>query len=102
MSWKHYSDHGNEIDNFPEGSVNSWENDYYQPSFAVHTSTPSKKKMSAMEHDEYDEDNKEEASIEYRGLAMEEAGVLRRSHETGGGTSTDRDIRISIDTHHGI
>ena len=95
------SDHATEIDNFPKGSVNSWENDYYQPSFAVHTSTPSKRKMSAMEHDEYDEDSKEEASIEYRGLAMEEAGVLRRSHETGGGTSTDRDIRISIDTHHG-
>ncbi|KAF3509399.1 hypothetical protein F2Q69_00005713 [Brassica cretica] len=71
------NDHATEIDNFPEGSVNSWENDYYQPSFAVHTSTPSKRKMSAMEHDEYDEDNKEEASIEYRGLAMEEAGVLR-------------------------
>ncbi|KAH0868208.1 hypothetical protein HID58_075230, partial [Brassica napus] len=33
--------------------------------------------MSAMEPDEYDEDYKEEATIEYRGLAMEEAEVLR-------------------------
>ncbi|KAF3567106.1 hypothetical protein DY000_02014712 [Brassica cretica] len=31
------------------------------------------RKMSAMETDEYDEDYKEEATIEYRGLAMEES-----------------------------
>ncbi|KAF2574890.1 hypothetical protein F2Q70_00003032 [Brassica cretica] len=41
--------------------------------FAVHTAIPSKRKMSAMETDEYDEDYKEEATIEYRGLAMEES-----------------------------
>ena len=42
------SDPANEIDDFPEGSINSWENDYYQPSFVVNTATPSKRKMSTM------------------------------------------------------
>ncbi|KAF3545559.1 hypothetical protein DY000_02007760 [Brassica cretica] len=92
------SDYAIEIDYFPEGSIESWENDYYQPSFAVHTSTPSKRKMSALEHDE---DYKEEATIEYLGLAIEEEGVLRRSHETEGKKSIDGDIKISIDTHQG-
>ena len=45
----------NEIDDFPEGSINSWENDYYQPSFAIKTATPSKRKISAMEPVEYDD-----------------------------------------------
>ncbi|KAF2545386.1 hypothetical protein F2Q70_00021633 [Brassica cretica] len=49
------NDHANEINDFLEGSINSWENDYYQPCFAVNTATPSKMKMSAMEHDEYDD-----------------------------------------------
>ncbi|KAF2612663.1 hypothetical protein F2Q70_00012029 [Brassica cretica] len=62
------------------------------------TSTPSKRKMSALEHDE---DYKEEATIEYLGLAIEEEGVLRRSHETEGKKSIDGDIKISIDTHQG-
>ena len=66
------SEHANEIDNFPEGSINSRENDYYQLSFPVHTAIPSKRKMSAMETDKYD-DYKEEALIEFCGLAMEEA-----------------------------
>ena len=66
------SDHANEINDFPERSINSWENDYYQPSFAVHTSTPSKSKMSAMEPDESDEDYKEEATIEYCGFITRE------------------------------
>ena len=63
----------NEIDDFPKGYINSWENDYYQPSFVIQTATPSKKKISAMELDEYDEDYREEEIIEYSGLAMEEA-----------------------------
>ena len=32
----------NEIGDFPEGSINSWANDYYQPSYAIQTATPSK------------------------------------------------------------
>lgn len=72
------------IENFPKGSINSWENDYYQPSFAIQTATPSKRKISEREHDEYDEDYKEEEAIEYHGLPMEKAGVLRISHETRG------------------
>ena len=95
------SDHENEIDDFPEGSINSWENDYYQPSFDVHNAIPSKRKMSALEPDEYDEDYREEKIIDYRGLAMEEAGVLKIFHETRGETSIDENIKTSIDTHHG-
>ncbi|KAF2574424.1 hypothetical protein F2Q70_00002817 [Brassica cretica] len=29
------NDHANEIDDLPEGSINSWENNYCQPSFAI-------------------------------------------------------------------
>ena len=57
--------------------------------------------MSAMEPDEYDEDYIEEEIIEYRGLAMEEAGVLQISNETIGETSIDGNNKISFDTHHG-
>ncbi|KAF2614597.1 hypothetical protein F2Q70_00012084 [Brassica cretica] len=69
-------DPANEIDDFPEGYINSWENDYYQPSFTIHTATPSKRKMSA--------------TMEYHGFAMEEEGVLRTSHEAKGETSIER------------
>ncbi|KAF2561251.1 hypothetical protein F2Q70_00017253 [Brassica cretica] len=57
------SDHANEIDDFPEGSINSLENDYYQPSFVVHTAIPSKRKINTMEKDEYDENYREEEII---------------------------------------
>ncbi|KAF3564087.1 hypothetical protein DY000_02014442 [Brassica cretica] len=67
------SDHAIEKDNFPEGSINSWENDYCQPSFTIQTTTPSKRKISTMEPYEYDEDYREEEIIEYPALAMEEA-----------------------------
>ncbi|KAF3555359.1 hypothetical protein F2Q69_00014110 [Brassica cretica] len=60
------------IDDFPEGSINSWENDCYQPSFTIHTAIPSKRKINEMEPDEYDEDYREEEIIEYCGLAMDE------------------------------
>ena len=94
------NDHANEINDFLEGSINSYENDYYQTCFAVNTATPSKMKMGAMEHDEYDDGYKEEATIEYSGFAMEETRVLRGSHDTRGETSIDGEITISIDTHH--
>ncbi|KAF2587925.1 hypothetical protein F2Q70_00038600 [Brassica cretica] len=59
------NDHANEIDDFPEGSINSWENDYYQPSFTVHTATPSKRKIHIIHLDEYgvyrDEDGNTQA-----------------------------------------
>ena len=34
------SDPTNEVDDFSEGSIDSWENDYYQPSFAIHIVIP--------------------------------------------------------------
>ncbi|KAH0868217.1 hypothetical protein HID58_075239, partial [Brassica napus] len=60
--------------------------------------------MSAMEPDEYDEDYKEEATIEYRGLAMEEAEVLkqkmymiRRQNTIRTEATIDGLTRLSID-----
>ena len=94
------SDHANEKDNFPEGSINSWENDYCQPSFTIQTTTPSKRKISTMEPYEYDEDYREEEIIEYPALAMEEAWVLYISHETIKETSIDGNKKTSINTHH--
>ncbi|KAG5396903.1 hypothetical protein IGI04_018717 [Brassica rapa subsp. trilocularis] len=47
------SDYANEIDDFTERSINSWENDYYQPSFTIHTATSSKKKICVIQRDEY-------------------------------------------------
>ena len=93
------SDHANEINDFPEGSINSWENDYYQPSSRIHTTIPSKRKIHVMEPDEYDEDYRDEEINEYRGLALEEARVLKTSHETRGETSIDGNYKPSIDTH---
>ncbi|KAF3560354.1 hypothetical protein F2Q69_00013587 [Brassica cretica] len=83
-----------------KGSINSWENDYYQPSFMISTATPSKRKTCAMEPDEYDEDYREEEIIEYRGLAMEESRVLKSFHQTRGETSIDGNNKTSIDSHH--
>ena len=57
------SDSANEIDDFPERSIKSWENDYYQPSFEIQTATPSKRKIIEREHDEYAEDYREEEII---------------------------------------
>ena len=94
------SDSANKIDDFTKGSINSWENDYYQPSSAIHTAIPSKRKISDMEADEYDEDYREGEMTEYRGLAMEEAIILKTSHETRGETSIDSNYKPSIDTHH--
>ena len=88
-----------EIDDFPKGSINSWENDYYQPSLTIQTATLSKRKISEMEPDEYDEDYREEEIIGYCGLAMEEEGVLKSSHETRGKTSIDENHKTSIDIH---
>ena len=50
--------------------------------------------------DEYYEDYREEEIIEYRGLAMEEAGVLKILHENKGVTSIDGNHKALIDTHH--
>ncbi|KAF2556413.1 hypothetical protein F2Q68_00015322 [Brassica cretica] len=77
------SDHANKIDDFPDRCINSWENDYYQYSFAIQTAIPSKRKISAMVPDEYYEDYREEEIIE-------------------GETSIEGNNKTSIDTHHGV
>ncbi|KAF2566643.1 hypothetical protein F2Q70_00028043 [Brassica cretica] len=47
------SDPTNEVDDFPEGSIDSWENDYYQPSFAIHIVIPSRRKIRVVQPDEH-------------------------------------------------
>ncbi|KAF8092057.1 hypothetical protein N665_0425s0001 [Sinapis alba] len=47
---------------------------------------------------EYDEDYREEELIEYRGIAMEEAGIFQVSHQLGKLTSIDGNHSPSIDT----
>ena len=44
----------NEIDDFPEGFIDSWENGHYQPSFAIHIAIASKRKICVVQPDEYD------------------------------------------------
>ncbi|KAF3537203.1 hypothetical protein F2Q69_00022309 [Brassica cretica] len=58
------------IEDFPEGSSDSWENDYYNPTFAVDTATPSDR--DNLHTEEYDEDYEEERTIEYHALLTEE------------------------------
>ncbi|KAF3521099.1 hypothetical protein DY000_02060105 [Brassica cretica] len=70
-----------------------------EPSSRIHTTIPSKRKIHVMEPDEYDEDYRDEEINEYRGLALEEARVLKTSHETRGETSIDGNYKPSIDTH---
>ncbi|KAF2554800.1 hypothetical protein F2Q68_00016190 [Brassica cretica] len=47
------SDPANEIDDFLEGSIDNWKNDYYQPSFAIHIAIPSRRKICVIQPDEY-------------------------------------------------
>ncbi|KAF3504609.1 hypothetical protein F2Q69_00042215 [Brassica cretica] len=57
------SDHANEKDNFPEGTINSWENDYCQPSFTIQTTTPSKRKINDSDYYTFKEENQHNGAI---------------------------------------
>ncbi|KAF2590878.1 hypothetical protein F2Q70_00038710 [Brassica cretica] len=75
------------IEDFTEGSIDSWENDYYNPTFAVDTTTPSD--IDIMHTEEYDEDYEEERAIEYHALLTEEDRLLHYSNGIRNATSTE-------------
>ncbi|KAF3588347.1 hypothetical protein F2Q69_00029394 [Brassica cretica] len=86
------------IEDFPEGPIDNWENDYYNPTFAVETSTLSDR--ANLHTEEYDEDYKEERTTEYRGFRAEEDRLLNHSYGIRNAKSIDGTITTSIDTHH--
>ncbi|KAF3542847.1 hypothetical protein DY000_02007747 [Brassica cretica] len=71
-------------------SIGSWAG---QKSFAVDTELPE------MKSDEYDEDYHREKDIEYCGLAMNDRGFLHTSFASATSTSSDSNIKPSIDDH---
>ncbi|KAF3509458.1 hypothetical protein F2Q69_00006604 [Brassica cretica] len=81
-----------------DSSPDDWENDYYNPTLAVHTATPLVR--ATLHTKEYDEDYEEERAIEYRGIRTEEDRLLHHSYRIRNATSIDRTILTSIDTHH--
>ncbi|KAF2617898.1 hypothetical protein F2Q68_00040135 [Brassica cretica] len=86
------------IEYFPEGLIDSLENDYYNPTFAVDTATPSDR--ANLHTEEYDEDYEEERATEYRGICAEEDRLFHHSYGIRNATSIDRTIPTSIDTYH--
>ena len=66
------------IEDFPEGPIDSWENDYYNPIFAVDTATPSDR--ANLHTEEYDDDYEDERATEYRGIRVEEDRLLHHSY----------------------
>ncbi|KAF3558255.1 hypothetical protein F2Q69_00013886 [Brassica cretica] len=67
------------IEDFPEGPIDSWENGYYNSTFA---------------------DYEEERATAYRGICSEEDRLLNHSYGIRNATLIDRTIPPSIDTHH--
>ncbi|KAF3570452.1 hypothetical protein F2Q69_00059561 [Brassica cretica] len=62
-------------------------------SFAVDT------KLPEMKSDEYDEDYHREKDIEYRGLAIDDRGLLHTSFASATSTAIDSNIKPLIDDH---
>ncbi|KAF3606055.1 hypothetical protein DY000_02048885 [Brassica cretica] len=95
------------IDNAPQKSIDihkeesidsspgDWENDYYNPTMAVHTSIPTR---DTLHTEEYDEDYEGKQAIEYRAILAEEDRLLRYSSRKRNATSIDKTVPISIDT----
>ena len=82
------------IDIHKEESINSspgdWENDYYNATMAMHTTT--------LHTEEYDEDYEEERAIEYKAIFAEEYRLLHHSSWKRNATSINRTIPTSINT----
>ncbi|KAF3606992.1 hypothetical protein DY000_02048439 [Brassica cretica] len=71
--------------------LSDWENDFYNPTMAMHTAT--------LHTEEYDEDYEEERAIEYIAILAEEDRLLHHSSWKRNVTSIDKTIPTSIDTH---
>ena len=72
-------------------SIGSWVDDSWHESFAVDT------ELIEMRSDEHDEDYQWEKIIKYRGLTMDDRGVLHTSLADQKATSIDNNIKPSID-----
>ncbi|KAF3546176.1 hypothetical protein DY000_02007337 [Brassica cretica] len=83
---------------YETNSPDIWENDYYNPTLAVHTVTPSAR--ATLHIKEYDEDYEEERAPDCRGIRAEEDRLLHHSYQTRNATSIDITVPTSIDTHH--
>ncbi|KAF3585043.1 hypothetical protein F2Q69_00030312 [Brassica cretica] len=87
------------IDIHKEESIDSspgdWENNYYNPTMAVHTSIPTR---DTLHTEEYDEDYEGKQAIEYKAILAEEDRLLRYSSRKRNATSIDKTVPISIDT----
>ncbi|KAF3540048.1 hypothetical protein F2Q69_00021731 [Brassica cretica] len=83
------------IDIHKEESIDSspgdWENDYYNPTMAMHTTT--------LQTEEYDEVYEEERAIEYIAIISDEDRLLHHSSWKRNATSIDRCFPTSIDAH---
>ncbi|KAF3576753.1 hypothetical protein DY000_02031426 [Brassica cretica] len=87
------------IDSHKEESIDSspddWENDYYNPTMAMHTAIPTR---DTLHTEEYDEDYEEEQAIEYRAILAEEDRLLHHSSWKRNAMSIERTVPTSIDT----
>ena len=78
-------------------SIGSWADDSLHESFAVDTELPE------MKSDDYDEDYHREKNILYRGLSIDDRGLLHTSFADATSTSIDSSTNPSIDDqciHH--
>ena len=82
--------YGDTISRQGDYSIGSWAG---QKSFAVDTELPE------MKSDEYDEDYHREKDIEYFCLAMDDREFLHTSFASATSTSSDSNIKPSIDDH---
>ncbi|KAF3567232.1 hypothetical protein DY000_02014960 [Brassica cretica] len=88
----------NHLEESIDSSPDDWENDYYNPNFAVDTATPSD--GAKLHTEEYDEDYEEERATEYISIHAEEDRLLHHSYGIRNATSIDRTIPTLIDTYH--
>ncbi|KAF3572855.1 hypothetical protein F2Q69_00059856 [Brassica cretica] len=74
-----------------DSSPGNWENDYYNPTIAIHSGT--------LHTEDNDIDYEEERAIEYRVILAEEDRLLHDYSWKRNGTSIDKTVPTSIDTH---
>ncbi|KAF3497806.1 hypothetical protein DY000_02053746 [Brassica cretica] len=74
-----------------DSSPGNWENDYYNPTMEMHSAT--------LHTEDNDNDYEEEQAIEYRVILAEEDRLLHYYSWKRNGTSIDKTVPTSIDTH---
>ena len=74
-----------------DSSPDDWDNDYYNPTVAMHTDT--------LHTEKYDKDYEKERAIKYRAILADEDRLLHHSFWKRNATSIDRTVQTSTDTH---